>query len=84
MKITLIIPLLILAGCASPKISLQEQPPVDTQIISHARNGASSVEVMLETLKKSDFEYLAKEKLSVSTNYYKSSGKVVPFAEIKW
>ena len=73
----------LFVGCRSTE-RVQNSEPLESIMVSHARNGATSVEVMLESLKKSDFDYLAREKATYRTNYYSSGREKIPFLEVDW
>lgn len=80
-KTTAVLLFLCLSGCSTLR---SNSPQVTNFISSHSLDGASSVEVMAESLTKSDFRYLDAHGYYISTNSYVSCGEVVKFVEIKW
>lgn len=74
---------LVLIGCSNIQ-KVNNNIPLNTQIINHGNNGAKSHEVAVESLKKQDFDYLRREGFITTTNFYKSNGEIVKFLEITW
>lgn len=85
-NLILIIALIVFgAGCATNKLdTVSNNIPLNTQILRHGTNGATSYEVAVESLRKQDFDYLRREGFVTTTNFYKSNGEIVKFLEITW
>lgn len=72
-------------GCSTMRVEkVSNNIPLNTQILQHGTNGATSYEVAVESLRKQDFDYLRREGFVTTTNFYKSNGEIVKFLEITW
>lgn len=84
MKNLIYLVIVLMFGCAARVDKVSNNIPLNTQILHHGTNGATSYEVAVESLRKQDFDYLRREGFITTTNFYKSNGEIVKFLEITW
>jgi hypothetical protein len=84
MKNLIYLVIVLTFGCAARVDKVSNNIPLNTQILHHGTNGATSYEVAVESLRKQDFDYLRREGFITTTNFYKSNGEIVKFLEITW